>query len=91
MRVVASANERSRAAYTERPRLRPMAMFLIGDVMASFAEVWMFAGMEGASPSATQGDILAAAIVRGVAMLWLIHAALRDPAPGWAQRMATAH
>ena len=72
-------------------RLRPMAMFLIGDVMAYFAEFWMFAGMEGASPSATQGDILAAAIVRGVAMLWLIHAAVRDPAPGWAQRMATAH
>ncbi|WP_273336325.1 hypothetical protein [Sphingomonas ginsenosidimutans] len=72
-------------------RARPMALFLLGDVAAYFAEFWMFAGMEGASPSATQGDILAAAIVRGVAMLWLIHAAVRDPAPRWlAQRRSGA-
>ena len=72
-------------------RARPMALFLLGDVAAYFADFWMFAGMEGASPSATQGDILAAAIVRGVAMLWLIHAAVRDPAPRWlAQRRSGA-
>ncbi|MEH3045640.1 hypothetical protein [Sphingomonas adhaesiva] len=64
-------------------RMRPMIVFLLGDVAAYFAEFWMFAGMEGASPSATNADLLAAAIVRGVAMLWLIHAAIRDPAPEW--------
>lgn len=64
-------------------RARPMALFLLGDLAAYFAEFWMFAGMEGASPSATHSDILAAAIVRGVAILWLIHAAVRDPAPAW--------
>ena len=64
-------------------RWRPVALFLIGDVAAYFAEFWLFAGMEGAHPSATQADVATAAIVRGVAMLWLIHAAVRDPAPGW--------
>ena len=64
-------------------RVRAAALFLLGDLAAYFAEFWMFAGMEGVWPSATQGDILAAAIVRGVAMLWLIHGAVRDPAPGW--------
>lgn len=64
-------------------RARPMVLFLLGDIAAYFAEFWMFAGMEGASPSATQVDILAAALVRGAAMLWLIHAAVRDPAPRW--------
>lgn len=71
-------------------RARPMALFLLGDIAAYFAEFWMFAGMEGASPSATQGDILAAAIVRGVAMLWLIHAAVRDPAPRWSDQLRPA-
>ncbi|MEH3035006.1 MAG: hypothetical protein PGN23_00730 [Sphingomonas adhaesiva] len=66
-------------------RARPMALFLLGDVAAYFAEFWMFAGMEGASPSATHTDILTAALVRAVAILWLIHAAVRDPAPSWAR------
>ncbi len=66
-------------------RARPMALFLLGDIAAYFAEFWMFAGMEGASPSATHTDILAAALLRGVAMLWLIHAAVRDPAPAWVE------
>lgn len=64
-------------------RWRPVALFLVGDVAAYFAEFWLFAGMEGAHPSATQVDMATAAIVRGVAMLWLIHAAVRDAAPGW--------
>ncbi|WP_236553011.1 hypothetical protein [Sphingomonas sp. 8AM] len=64
-------------------RVRAMALFLLGDLLAYFAEFWLFAGMEGAGPSATQSDILAAAIVRGVAMLWLIHGAVHDDAPAW--------
>ncbi|MDR6787122.1 putative membrane protein [Sphingomonas sp. BE138] len=64
-------------------RVRAAALFLLGDVAAYFAEFWMFAGMEGAWPSATHADILAAAIVRGTAMLWLIHGAVNDPAPAW--------
>lgn len=69
-------------------RARPMLLFLLGDVAAYFAEFWMFAGLEGAHPSATHADIAAAAIVRGAAMLWLIHAAVRDPAPAWVTRAA---
>ncbi|TCP34836.1 hypothetical protein [Sphingomonas sp. BK235] len=65
-------------------RARPMALFLLGDLAAYFAEFWLFAGMEGADVSATQVDVLAAATVRAVALLWLIHAAVRDPAPRWA-------
>ncbi|MFK3889973.1 hypothetical protein [Sphingomonas sp. NPDC079357] len=64
-------------------RVRAMALFLLGDLLAYFAEFWLFAGMDGAWPSATQSDVLAAAIVRGVAILWLIHGALRDDAPSW--------
>lgn len=64
-------------------RVRAMALFLLGDLAAYFAEFWFFAGLDGAWPSATQADILAAAIVRGAAMLWLIHGAIRDPAPRW--------
>lgn len=67
-------------------RARPVALFALGDVLAYFAEFWLFAGMEGAWPSATQSDVLAAAAVRGVAMLWLIWGAVRDEAPGWVVR-----
>lgn len=68
-------------------RVRAMALFLLGDLAAYFAEFWLFAGMEGAWPSATQPDILAAAIVRGAAMLWLIHGAVHDAAPAWVTRL----
>ncbi|WP_308461840.1 hypothetical protein [Sphingomonas folli] len=64
-------------------RARPLALFLLGDLAAYFAEFWLFAGWEGAAMSATQADVLVAASVRAVALLWLIHAAVRDPAPGW--------
>ncbi|WP_277979205.1 hypothetical protein [Sphingomonas phyllosphaerae] len=64
-------------------RARPLALFLLGDLAAYFAEFWLFAGWEGANVSATQADVLVAASVRAVALLWLIHAAVRDPAPRW--------
>jgi uncharacterized membrane protein len=64
-------------------RARPLALFLLGDLAAYFAEFWLFAGWEGANVSATQADVLVAASVRAVALLWLIHAAVRDSAPGW--------
>lgn len=64
-------------------RLWPVAWFAAGDLMAYFAEFWFFAGMEGHRPSATQGDIALAAAIRGAAMLWIIVASLRDPAPVW--------
>ncbi|MBB3346861.1 hypothetical protein [Sphingomonas sp. BK069] len=64
-------------------RARPLALFLLGDLAAYFAEFWLFAGWEGAAMSATQADVLVAASVRAVALLWLIHAAVRDSAPGW--------
>lgn len=64
-------------------RLWPLIWFAAGDVAAYFAEFWMFAGMEGHTPSATVTDIAIAATVRGAAMLWIIVAALRQPAPVW--------
>lgn len=67
-------------------RARPLALFLLGDLLAYFAEFWLFAGMEGASPSATQVDVATAAAIRCVAVVWIIWAAVRDPAPGWIAR-----
>ncbi|MEN2786420.1 hypothetical protein ACFOKI_05885 [Sphingomonas qilianensis] len=64
-------------------RLWPLAWFALGDVAAHFAEFWWFAGMEGRTPSATMNDIALAAAFRGAAMLWIIVAALRQPAPDW--------
>lgn len=68
------------------PRLKPLALFVIGDIAAYFAEFWWFAGLEGAWPYATPHDILIAASVRGIAMLWLIADAVRLPAPAWITR-----
>lgn len=67
-------------------RLWLVAWFALGDIVAYFAEFWMFAGMEGAWPAATQGHIAAAAAFRGAAMLWIIGSAIMEPAPGWADR-----
>jgi uncharacterized membrane protein len=64
-------------------RARPLALFLLGDLAAYVAEFWLFAGWEGANVSATQADVLVVASIRAVALLWLIHAAVRDPAPRW--------
>jgi hypothetical protein len=68
-------------------RARPLALFLLGDLLAYFAEFWLFAGLEGAWPSATQVDVATAAAIRGVAVLWIIWAAVRDPAPAWINRI----
>lgn len=68
------------------PRFRPLALFVIGDIAAYFAEFWWFAGMSNAWPYATQHDIMLAASVRGVAMLWLIVDAVRLPPPAWIER-----
>ena len=63
------------------PRLRPVAAFALADVAAYFAEFWLFAGMEGATPAVGQGAVLAAAVLRAAIMLWLIADALRLPPP----------
>jgi uncharacterized membrane protein len=65
------------------PRLRPVAIFVVGDIAAYFAEFWWFAGMEGGWPSATPYDIAFVAAIRGAAMLWLIVDAVRLPPPTW--------
>jgi uncharacterized membrane protein len=65
------------------PRLRPLALFVIGDIAAYFAEFWWFAGMEHAWPSATPEHIFIAAAIRGAAMLWLIADAVRLAPPRW--------
>jgi uncharacterized membrane protein len=71
-------------------RVRAAALFLLGDLFAYFAEFWMFAALEGAWPGATMTDVATAALVRGAAMLWLIHGAVRDPAPAWVTAAAPA-
>ena len=65
------------------PRLRPVGLFVIGDIGAYFAEFWWFAGMAGAWPAATPGAIALWAAVRAAAMLWAIAEAVRLPAPEW--------
>jgi uncharacterized membrane protein len=72
------------------PRLRPVALFLVGDIAAYFAEFWWFAGMEGAWPAATPTHIALAAALRAAAMLWLIVDAVRLPAPEWLSRTASS-
>jgi uncharacterized membrane protein len=63
------------------PSIWPIALFIVGDVAAYFAEFWWFAGLEGAHPSATQGDILIAASIRAAALLWAIVATVRAAQP----------
>lgn len=73
------------------PRLRPIILFVIGDVAAYFAEFWWFASTEGAWPyGVTPGWIALAAAVRAVAIVWLIVEAVRLPAPEWISRTANA-
>ena len=64
-------------------RLWPVWWFALGDLLAYFAEFWWFAGLEGHQPAATQSHIALAALVRGGAILWIIIAAIRQPAPAW--------
>lgn len=65
------------------PRLKPVAVFVVADMAAYFAEFWWFASMEGAWPTATPTHIALAAAVRGAAMLWIIADCLRLPPPEW--------
>lgn len=64
-------------------RLWPVAWFAIGDIAAYFAEFWYFAGLDGQHPAATLSEIALAAGFRAAALLWIIGAALRCPAPIW--------
>ena len=70
------------------PRLRPVALFVAGDVAAYFAEFWWFASMEGAWPAASPAHIALAAALRAGAMLWVIADCLRLPPPAWIARTA---
>jgi len=73
------------------PRLRPVALFVVGDVAAYFAEFWWFASTDGVWPYVvTPGWIAAAAALRGAAMVWLIVECVRLEAPGWLSRTASA-
>lgn len=65
------------------PRLWPVALFVLGDIAAYFAEFWYFAGMEGGWPSAQFPDVAFAAVLRGMVMLWLIVDAVRRDPPDW--------
>lgn len=71
-------------------RLWPLAWFVLGDMAAYFAEFWWFAGLDGHHPAASQGDIALAAAVRAGALLWIIAAALRQPAPEWVEAVQPA-
>jgi uncharacterized membrane protein len=70
------------------PRLWPVALFVLGDIAAYFAEFWWFAGMEQASPSASITDIAIAAGFRAAAMLVIILDAVRRDPPEWIMRRA---
>ncbi|MCW3846591.1 hypothetical protein OF829_05025 [Sphingomonas sp. LB-2] len=73
------------------PRLRPVALFVIGDVAAYFAEFWWFASLEQAWPYiVTPGWIALAAAIRAAAILWLIVDAVRRDPPAWLSRTANA-
>lgn len=64
-------------------RLWPVALFIVGDMLAYFAEFWMFAGMEGAWPATGQTAILVAVAVRDAALLWTMIDAVLTRAPDW--------
>jgi len=71
-------------------RWQPVALFVAGDIAAYFTELWYFAGLEGGFPAVPMEAILAAALVRAGAMLWLIADALRLPPPAWLERSTPA-
>lgn len=73
------------------PRLRPVALFVVGDILAYFAEFWWFASNDHVWPYiVTPGWIAAAAAVRAVAMVWIIIECVRRDAPEWLSQTATA-
>lgn len=66
------------------PRLRPVALFVVGDILAYFAEFWWFASNDHAWPYVvTPGWIAAAAAVRAAAMVWIMIECVRRDAPAW--------
>jgi uncharacterized membrane protein len=65
------------------PRLRPVALFVVADVAAYFAEFWALAEAQGAWPGSLPVGVALAAAVRGAAIVWLIVEAVRLPAPDW--------
>lgn len=67
-------------------RWPPIALFVMADIAAYFAELWFFAGEEGGWPAMPMEAILISATVRAVAMIWLIADALRLPLPRWLER-----
>ena len=71
------------------PRLAPLALFVVGDVLAYFAEFWWLAGLEHAQPAASLDDIALAAGVRAAAMLWLIADAVWREPPAWLSAAAS--
>ena len=58
-----------------------IAVFAAADVAAYFAEFWMFAQMDGVPTGATQDHVMWAAVVRGLAMLWIITDVTRGSVP----------
>jgi uncharacterized membrane protein len=66
------------------PRLRPVALFVVSDVLAYFAEFWWFASNDHVWPYiVTPGWIAAAAAVRAAAMVWIIIECVQRDAPDW--------
>lgn len=61
----------------------PIAIFLSGDVAAYFAEMWFFSGQNGGWPALPMEAILIAALVRGIAMIWVIVDAIWRGPPQW--------
>jgi uncharacterized membrane protein len=73
------------------PRLRPVALFVVGDILAYFAEFWWFASTDHVWPYiVTPAWIAVAAAVRAAAMVWIIVDCVRLEAPQWITRTATA-
>jgi uncharacterized membrane protein len=72
------------------PRLGPVMLFAFAGIGAYFAEFWLFAGMDGASPSATYASVACWAIARAGIMVWLIADCVVSEAPGWLSRTASA-
>lgn len=70
------------------PRLWPVALFVLGDVAAYFAEFWWFAGMEHGWPATTPTHIAIAAGFRALVMLWIIAACTLRAPPAWLVRRA---
>lgn len=72
------------------PRLRAIALFVVTDIAAYFAEFWWFAAMEGAWPATTPTHIALVALLRAIAMLWIIVDSVRLDPPAWLNRTAEA-